>query len=152
VSTDLDVSALEARLRALEDERAIQGTLYQYGHSIDYGDEAGWVDCFTEDGVWDVRYRKGSKPRTLCEGRASLASYISGHTRAPAKYHKHVLVEPQIVVDGDSATVDSYFMKVDAQDEGRSEIVAIGRYRDDLVREADGRWRFRQRICEVEDR
>src|SRR5262249_35391909 len=46
---------VEDRLDALEAERAILDTLYRYGHTIDYGDEAGWVDCFTTDAVYDVR-------------------------------------------------------------------------------------------------
>jgi hypothetical protein len=51
----VDVQELVKRLAALEEERAILRTLYRYGHSIDYGLELEWVDCFTEDGVFDVR-------------------------------------------------------------------------------------------------
>ena len=47
---------LEARLdTALEAEREIVRTLHRYAHSIDYGDEAAWLDRFTEDGVFDIR-------------------------------------------------------------------------------------------------
>ena len=55
----IDVEELVRRLAALEAERAILRTLYRYGHSIDYGLEQEWVDCFTEDGVFDVRRRVG---------------------------------------------------------------------------------------------
>ena len=53
----IDVQESVRRLAALEAERAILRTLYRYGHSIDYGLEQEWVDCFTEDGVFDVRRR-----------------------------------------------------------------------------------------------
>ena len=47
-SQQVDVQELLRRLAALEAERAILRTLYRYGHSIDYGLEQEWVDCFIE--------------------------------------------------------------------------------------------------------
>jgi hypothetical protein len=67
----VDVQELVRRLEALETERAILRTLYRYGHSIDYGLEQEWVDCFTEDGVFDVRRRVGPASARY-EGRAPL--------------------------------------------------------------------------------
>ena len=142
---------LERRLEQLEAERAILATLYRYGHAIDYGDEASWVDCFTEDGAFDVRIRLHPELSFRAEGHEALWAFIRSHTRAPDVWHKHVLVEPRVTVDGDRAHVDSYFLKVDAQPEGSSLITAMGRYRDDLVRSADGCWRFVERVAEVDD-
>jgi 3-phenylpropionate/cinnamic acid dioxygenase small subunit len=150
-ATTNDLDSVLRRLAQLEDERAIQQRLYTYGHSIDYGLEADWVDCFTEDGVWDVRQRVKTNHHIYCSGRAELAKYITTHTRAPMKWHKHLLMELKIDLDGDSARVDSYFLRVDQKEGARSEIVAMGRYRDTMVRDADGQWRIKERICEVED-
>jgi len=44
----VDVQELVRRLAALEAERAILRSLYRYGHSIDYGLEREWVDCFLQ--------------------------------------------------------------------------------------------------------
>ena len=140
------------RLRVLEDERAVLRTLHRYAHCIDYGLEAEWVDLFTEDGVFDVRRMKdGTGPPHRESGRDQLRRYIAQHTRAPAKYHKHFMVEPAIRVDGDEATVECYFTRLDER-EGGPFVLAFGRYRDRLVKSADGRWRFRERIVEVEAR
>jgi hypothetical protein len=38
--------SLEARLKILEDERSIIQTLYQYGQSLDYGDEEAYARPF----------------------------------------------------------------------------------------------------------
>ena len=103
---------LEARLALLEAEQAILKTLYRYGHSIDYGDEEAWVDCFTEDGVFDVRARLSHQPNRLISGRDELRAFIKRHTRAPELWHKHLLIEPLIEVDGDTATVRSYLAVV----------------------------------------
>ena len=61
---------IESRLALLEAESAILKNLYRYGHAIDYGDEEAWVDCFTEDGVFDVRARLRTS-RTASSAAAS---------------------------------------------------------------------------------
>ena len=145
----VDVQELVRRLEALEAERAILRTLYRYGHSIDYGLEQAWVDCFTADGVFDVRRRVGPASARY-EGRAALAAFIAQHTRAPSRYHKHMLMEPAITVNGEQATVQSYFTRLDATAQEKPFIRAFGRYLDRLVKSADGVWRFKERIAEVE--
>ena len=145
----VELADLTARLALLEDERAILRTLHAYGHAIDYGDEAAWVDCFAEDGVFDVRARLPHQPNRLIQGRDELRAFISGHTRAPELWHKHLLIEPIIEVDGDSATCVSYLAVVMEQ-EDEPVLRVFGRYRDRLVRCPDGRWRFLERVAEVE--
>ncbi|MBI2867901.1 MAG: nuclear transport factor 2 family protein [Chloroflexi bacterium] len=140
------------RLETLEEERAILRAMYQYGHSIDYGKEQEWVDCFTEDGAFDVRRREGlpGSGRVRHQGRAALAAYISKHTRAPNKYHKHMLVEPVITLKGAEASVASYFARLDESAAGEPYILAFGRYHDKMVKCPDGKWRFRERIADIE--
>jgi 3-phenylpropionate/cinnamic acid dioxygenase small subunit len=151
------LAALTARIEALEEQQAILDLLYRYGHAIDYGLEDEWVDCFTPDGAFDMRHRRSgpstsgrweSADRRL-EGHEPLMRFVSAHTRAPDRYHKHVVIEPRITLDGHEATVVSYFMFVHEND-GRSEVGAFGRYRDRLLRGADSRWRFVERIAEIE--
>ena len=143
--------SVEQRLARLEEERAILATMYRYGHTIDYGLEQDWLDCFTDDAVWDVRPRPGREGvRRVFSGRRELQGFISAHTRAPYKYHKHMLIEPAIELDGVHARVDSYFIRVDENREGVAYIMAFGRYRDVLVKCADGRWRFKERVVELE--
>jgi len=156
-----DIAALAARLDLLEAERAILHTLYRYGHAIDYGLEADWVDCFLPDGAYDLRFR--AKPQAYNplkgtptplgarhEGHAQIRAFVANHTRAPARWHKHVLVEPVIAVTGDTATVQSYFLRVDHEDEGRAAIRSFGRYLDRMKRCPDGQWRFVERVAEIE--
>jgi hypothetical protein len=150
----VDVAELAARVARIEDERAILDNLYQYGHSIDYGLEDQWVDCFLPDGRFEVRRRLEPSQHTVCEGAAELKSFVSNHTRPPTRYHKHIVVDSRISLDGDRATVVSYFIRVDADMNGggHSYIYAMGRYHDSLARCSDGRWRFVERVAEVDDR
>ena len=136
---------LEQRLRLLEDEREILRTLHSYGHSIDYGYEDEFVDNWVADGVlvWP-----GTGP---IRGAAELRTVFRAHTHAPAAWHKHVMVEPRIMITGETATADCMFARLDPYEEGPA-IRSFGRYRDRLTRCPDGRWRFIERIAEVEAR
>ncbi len=140
---------IESRLALLEAESAILKNLYRYGHAIDYGDEEAWVDCFTEDGVFDVRARLPHQPHRVVSGREELRAFVTRHTRAPELWHKHLLIEPKVEVDGDTATCTSYLAVLMEHDE-EPLVRVFGRYRDRLARCPDGRWRFRERIAEVE--
>jgi hypothetical protein len=149
----MGTDALLARLQVLEDERAILQTLYQYGHAMDYGPDADFVDCFTPDAVWDVRMRKNPGGGFACVGHGAIAASLEAQTsvRAPALYAKHLLIEPRIMLNGDEASVQSYFLRTEPRDDGPTQIVASGRYLDTLMRCEDGRWRITQRIAEIDD-
>jgi hypothetical protein len=140
--------SLEARLRVLEDERAITRTLYQYGHSLDYGDETAYIDCFTDDGVFEVRRRgKGDVRRVV--GRSDRETFVAQHSRAPEAWHKHMVLQPMIEVDGDKARCVSYaVVLLDYED--RPAIKDFARYKDRLRRCEDGKWRFEERVAEAE--
>jgi hypothetical protein len=142
-----------ARLQALEAERGVLATLHRYGHALDYGAEADWVDCFAAGAHYEIReLREGTVDRVRTyDGQDELAVFAAGHTRAPERFHKHVVVDPVIAVDGDRATAVSYFMRLDHVD-GERVVYAFGRYRDELMRGEDGQWRFALRIAEVESR
>jgi hypothetical protein len=148
-------ASVEERLAALEAERAILDTLYRYGHTIDYGDEAGWVDCFTKDAVYEVRRgpQTGRADELVrCVGRAELAAFVAAHSRAPWAWHKHFLCEVRVTLDpgGATAQAQSYFVRLDHEDQVGPYIRAFGRYLDQLVCDTDARWRIQERIAEVE--
>ena len=136
--------SIEERLALLEAEREILRTLHAYGHAIDYGDEEEFLDCWLEDAAlhWPV-YKEP------IVGREALRAAFQGHTHAPALYHKHVVVDPRIDLDGDTAHVMSYYARLD-EDPERPFIRGFGRYQDVLVRCEDGRWRSKERRTEHE--
>jgi hypothetical protein len=141
VTHDAD-NDVESRLRALEDERAILDTLSAYAHSLDYGLRDEWGDCWSEDAVLNW-------PHESYVGREAILGAYDGHSHAPEAFHKHFLVEPRIVLDGDAATAESYFTRLNDSAQGPV-LRSFGRYIDELVRCDDGRWRFRQRTLERE--
>jgi ketosteroid isomerase-like protein len=138
------IAELEERLNRLEDDREILHTLYSYGHCIDYGDENGFVDCFLPDGVlhW---------PLGPVHGHSDIRAAFRRHTHAPDVYHKHFIAEPLIISDGMRANVMCMYTRLDSYADGPA-ISSFGRYLDVLLRCPDGRWRFEERVAEVESR
>jgi hypothetical protein len=149
-AAESQLADLQTRLRVLEDERAIMDTLYKYGHFIDYGRHPEWVDCFTPDGAFDIRFR--GEPQRRFEGHEELAAFVANHTFPPARYHKHFVLDPQFEIEGDAASVVSYLTRFDAipsdqPGSGMEPVIkAFGRYIDTMRRCSDGRWRFVERI------
>ena len=139
----MGLEELEKRLRALEDERAILSTLYRYGHSLDYGDEESWMD------LWTPSARLYWPQTDFISGVEMFARVFRAHTHAPETYHKHFLIEPLIRIDGDLATAESMFARLDNY-EGAPKLRSFGRYLDVLARCPDGVWRFDERVTEVE--
>jgi hypothetical protein len=146
---------LEARLRALEHERDILRLLATYGQALDYGEAAEFLDCWTDTAVLEYEYgtaRDRGETDAVdlhFEGRDQIAVFFHEHGHAPARFHKHFLVEPLVVIEGDRGRVDSYFARFDPGSKGPL-TSAFGRYRDLVVRCPDGRWRFARRRGEIE--
>jgi ketosteroid isomerase-like protein len=126
---------------------AIQKTLYQYAHGIDYGPEEAFVDVFAEDGKW-IRV-EGRLPERRFEGRSAFVKMYQHHTHFPETIHKHAVLNPYIEVDGDSATARSYLILV-WEDPETPYVRAFSRCFDRLVRCADGKWRILERRAELE--
>jgi hypothetical protein len=134
--------------RLVSDERAILRVLYNYCHTIDYGDEVRWLGLFTSDGIFHVELPRGLPP-IHCAGQKELAAFIGAHPRAPAALHKHLLLNPLIELHGDEARAASYFQLL-LDIDGTPEIYCFGRYLDRLVRSESGQWRFRERVAQVQ--
>jgi SnoaL-like domain len=140
------------RLPDWEDERAIRHTLDLYAHAMDYGDEAVWRDCFTDDALFLVSdAQKQQEEIYRVKGGLRLSAYIAAYPRPPAVFAKHVCTQVLVRVEGRTATAESFWLAVNSEGGGgKPNIMAFGRYKDRLVACSDGRWRFSERICETE--
>ena len=121
----------------LEDIEAIRQLVARYCHLADSVDVEPWLDCWTDDGVFDFggsRTVGRDELRALCEGSEAI------YAVTPLR---HVVTNVVIDVDGDTATSSSYVqLFVVGQP---PTIMSTARYYDRL-RRVDGRWRFSERI------
>ena len=148
------LEALLSRVTKLEDERAILDTLHRYNRAVDDGDDgddAVWVELFTEDGTFLALDRAGAEILRI-QGREALAKWVRGFRANETRLTKHHVVAPVITIDGETAAVESYSFRLsEGGDPGDSPfLLLMGRYRDDMVKDGQGRWRFRQRIATTE--
>jgi ketosteroid isomerase-like protein len=144
-----ELAALKARVQALEDRAAILDTLMEYGHALDYGNVEKLMNCFTDNAVRETWRPDGTVNRW--EGVAGTREFATTHSHAPDKYHKHLVLNSVVELDGDTADVVSYMFRFDAGDGEKSFVWGMGRYLDKMRRDRDGRWRIARRVTYIED-
>jgi hypothetical protein len=145
------LEALRHRITRLEDERAILDTLYRYGQTIDCGLDQAWADLFTEEGVFLCVDRFGTVI-VREQGREALAQWVRDFRASESLLMKHCVLAPVIAISGDTAEVLSQYANlVENEDRyGPPRIRFTGSYRDEMVKDAEGQWRFRQRISQTD--
>ena len=128
---------------------SVRDTYARYNHAGDGGRLAELADCFTEDGVLEVRDRFAARGRS--EIAATLGEVAAQFPRTdappPGTHHimRHYVANLLFTsIAPDRITSDAYFavFLVDTVDHW-------GRYRDELV-PVDGRWLFARRRVSVD--
>jgi hypothetical protein len=97
-SPDQRLDAIEARLRAAEDELAVIRLVASYGPLVDSGSADLAPALFAQDGVYDVSYGR-------MVGHDAFAALLGHHEHqaAVANGIAHVMGLPWVRVDGDRA-------------------------------------------------
>jgi hypothetical protein len=132
------IEALEARLRAVEDELALYRLMTSYGPAADSGDGVKASEIWTEDGVYDA-----DGPGVMA-GRGAIVEMLSqeGHqAMVPGCAH---LNHPAIIqIDGDHATAVGY-SQVWRTDDGNHRVFRLAANRWEFARAGEG-WRVLRR-------
>jgi 3-phenylpropionate/cinnamic acid dioxygenase small subunit len=141
------IAALEARARAIDDERAILDLMTRYPHDTDLPDIEDWLTLFVPQSTLSFRPAPGMDLRFRVTGHADLRVWFENHARAvPPGKENHFLINPRISVDGDTATAHSYYFVVRDEDSVLT-VLGSGRWHDRFVRTPDG-WRIAERQVE----
>ena len=140
---------LEQEVRRLSAERQILETMNTYSYCFDYGDYDAFVDCFTEQGSFKLKF-PGATEVQAHTGRASLAEFIRRQSHAPDVFRKHLMLGPRFTFDSGGARVRSYWILIDGEAATGPSVNSFGTYDDRLVECDDGKWRISERLAEVE--
>ena len=127
--------SLEAQLRRLADERAIESGLVAYAHALDERAYARLSDCFTPD----VRVRYGEAD--WLEGIPAVARYVAA-ALDPLAMSQHRLSSIAVALDGDRARSKSYLCAEHVR--GGERYTVGGHYLDAWERTPAG-WRIAER-------
>ena len=118
------------------DDRSIRDLVASYCHAIADRDDAAWTDTWAEDAEWVVL---GSTVRGRSAIFAHYKQLISG-----VRWVVQQATDGIVEIDGDSAR-GRWQVAEFLQGRGGGGGQNVARYRDDYVRCADGRWRFKRR-------
>jgi ketosteroid isomerase-like protein len=135
-----DMSAIERRLQALEDQIAIYQVVCGYGYAIDGCNAEAVGSLYAEDGVYAVA---DSGTRT---GRKQVAGIASeqGHLSLVKGGCAHVSTLPYVVIDGDRASATCHTMVVRHGEDGFY-VFRLSASRLELSRKAGGGWHIDHR-------
>lgn len=122
-------------------ETQIAHLLYIYAERMDAGDFAGAASLFEH-----ARLRVGSGEDGTVDAAAMCKLWEQMVVRYPdgTPRTKHVVSNPIIDVDGDTASCRSYYTVFQQTDDFPLQCVVTGRYHDRFER-VDGKWRFTYR-------
>lgn len=120
----------------MNDFEAIRRLMADYCFGTDTGDTDAWVECFTDDIIWDG----GAFGRF--DSREEARAYHGAAGDAIFNF-RHINTNHRIDVQGDRATVASYVQVYD-QSATPPALMFSGFYDDELVRQ-NGRWLIRRR-------
>ncbi len=123
----------------------IRDTIIRYAHYADSGRADDFVGLFTDDAVLEI------KGRVVYRGRDEIRGMLEGAKagvveRAKSRLIRHHNTNVLIDFDGPArARTRLYFLAV--MEDGADH---WGRYRDVLVAQPDGRWRFQERVVRMD--
>src|SRR5436190_19850186 len=143
---DLVPDDIEARVRRLEDESAIQRLIMSYGPAADAALASLAGGLWLEDGVYD--WDANGEPH---EGSAAVEAMLQGanHLGLVAEGVAHFAGPLLIDVDGDRATVVNYSL-IMRREENRHYLWRVSAVRWDVER-SDTQWRIRRRTNRLLD-
>lgn len=122
-------------MAAVSDHDQIRSTLARYCQHCDDGRFDAFADLFTDDATFTVM-------GTTQTGRQQIATWMA-EVQPPEARGKHVISEPFIELDGDSARAATDYLFVGRTHDGLA-VTSTGRYLDEL-RRGPGGWQIAAR-------
>jgi 3-phenylpropionate/cinnamic acid dioxygenase small subunit len=128
---------------------AIENVLNRYSIAYDDNDMAEMADTFAEGAVLSMRIAGGDLIGPF-EGKTAVMKLMTDSLASQTDQRRHVTTNMAIRKETeDAATVSSYLTLISIKD-GKATVLSTARYDDELVREADGAWRFTKRHIELD--
>jgi 3-phenylpropionate/cinnamic acid dioxygenase small subunit len=127
----------------IEDREEIRELYARYAHTVDNGQLNEWIDCFSDDGVFDSpRFGK----HTGREGLRRFAAIYKESLGGARPFHQ--ITNVIFHIEGDQASGCCYLTYYHCKD-GKAALSAAGRYTDKL-RKVGGGWRFESRKVTID--
>ena len=132
------MSTIETRLRAVEDELAIRNLAARFSDCCNERDYCGFADLWSARGVWEIGPPLPARAQGVDAIVAMLRALLTPQISFMQMTHSGV-----VQIDGDRATARFVEREHGMGEAAFYENLAV--YNDELVREADCKWRFVRR-------
>jgi 3-phenylpropionate/cinnamic acid dioxygenase small subunit len=126
----------------IADKLAVTELLYRYAELIDAGDFDGVGTLLGRGTFMGV-----AGPGHIGELFAKTTRRFPEHANTPRT--RHLVLNPIVELDGDTARARSTFCVVQQTDTVALQPIVVGRYADSFARDADG-WYFTERLVDVQ--
>jgi ketosteroid isomerase-like protein len=133
---------LTRRVQRIEDQDAIWRLFMTYKRVLDQRDFHAYAALFTDDAEWIGNLGKVIGPEQI---ERLLTETLEVWDDDRERTH-HLVLNPVIDVDGDTATAESSWAYVTRDEHDAPVLLMLGRYLDELRRTPDG-WRFSRRVA-----
>jgi 3-phenylpropionate/cinnamic acid dioxygenase small subunit len=128
--------------------------LLQSARLLDDGNYAGWIDLFTDDGMYkaiSVENHRLGLPLGIIEDNVprmwDRKEMIDKYWSLEPTQTRHLVSNIDVHPDGDGAvSIDSCFVVYIVMPKGVPEVMSLGRYEDRVVSTPAG-WRFHRRLA-----
>ena len=124
----------------LTDRHGVEDLFARYAHSADSYDADGWVNCFAQDGIFEV---KADGNRIQFIGQKALHDFVCAHIRLlPGT--RHVMTNHLVDIDGNLAQHRCTLIGMLSRPEKVYTFIS-GWYESSLEK-VDGDWKIKHRI------
>lgn len=144
MGNDSRIDALEARLRAVEDQLEILRLLNSYGPLVDSGEAQAAARLWVEGGGYDFGLPGGGTSRLEAPDQLAAMYETDGHMGLVNTGVSHLTATPRITVDGDEARAVGYSFVI--LKEGDRWFVWRGAINEWTLARTAGGWRIRERF------
>jgi hypothetical protein len=127
----------------------IENVLNRYSIAYDQNDMTEMADTFAGSATLTMRIAGGDLIGPF-EGKEAVMKLMTDSLASQTDQRRHVTTNLAVRKEtDDSASVESYLTLVSVQD-GKATLLSTALYQDELVKEADGAWRFTKRHIELD--
>lgn len=139
-------ASVEERLHVLEAKEEIRALLFNYGRHVDDRDWEAFAALFaTDGGTWNGGMGVARGHDEIVQMMSStLGNAANVGINGTGLSNLHLLGNEVITVEGDSGTAVSKWVFVMTAEDNGPDVVFIGRYNDEFIRE-NGVWKFKLR-------
>ena len=135
---------------SVEDKLAILECLAAYSHTLDNGDDEGWVQLCTEDAVWESYAAGADKPNIHYEGHTGIREFAAVMRARSGTQVRHLKLNTLFLeLTAETARIRSTGV-LTAKAPGQPAAVALTGLYDETLKKTPAGWRIAHCVLTID--